>query len=79
MATYDPNKKYTWSPNDKFEITGAEFGLILNALRSTLSTQEAHRILLADQANDAIENVMAKSVEAGVIKEADEAPNQAGL
>ena len=36
MATYDPNKRYTWTPNDKFELSGAEFGLILNAFRATL-------------------------------------------
>jgi len=79
MATYDPNKKYTWTPNDKFELSGNEFGLILNTLRAILSTPEAARILLANQANDAIENVLAKAVEADVVKEVNDEPQQANL
>ena len=76
MATYDPNKRYTWTPNDKFELSGNEFGLILNALRSILSTEEAGRILLAAEANQAVERTLAKAVEADVVKEAPEAPAQ---
>lgn len=78
-TSYDPNKRYTWTPNDKFELSGAEFGLILNTLRAILNTEEAAKILLADQANQAIERVMAKAVEAGVVKEAEEAPKPSGL
>ena len=72
MATYDPNKRYTWTPQDKFELNGAEFGMILNALRAILGTEEAAKILLANQANDAIENALAKAVEADVVKEAED-------
>lgn len=79
MATYDPNKRYTWTPQDKFELNGAEFGMILNALRAILGTEEAAKILLANQANDAIERALAKAVEADVVKEAEEAPKQSGL
>ena len=68
---YDPNKKYTWSTDDIFVINGAEFGVILNSLRSQLATEEAARILLANRANNTIEQVLARSVEAGVIKEAE--------
>lgn len=78
MATYDPNKRYTWTPQDKFELNGAEFGMILNAFRAILGTEEAAKILLANQANSAIENALAKAVEADVVKEAEEAP-QSGL
>ncbi len=78
MATYDPNKRYTWTPQDKFELNGAEFGMVLNALRAILGTEEAAKILLANQANDAIERALAKAVEADVVKEAEEAP-QSGL
>lgn len=74
MATYDPNKRYTWTPQDKFELSGNEFGLILNALRSILSTEDAGRILLAAEANQAVERTLAKAVEADVVKEAPEAP-----
>ena len=78
MATYDPNKRYTWTPQDKFELNGAEFGMVLNAFRAILGTEEAAKILLANQANSAIENALAKAVEADVVKEAEEAP-QSGL
>ena len=74
MATYDPNKRYTWTPDDKFELNGGQFGVILNALRVVTSTPEAQRILLANEAAQAIETIMAQSVEAGVVKEVDETP-----
>jgi hypothetical protein len=72
MAQYDPNKRYSWSPEDKFELSGREFGLILNTLRAILNTEEAAKIILAQQANAAIEAVMAKGVEADIVKEAIE-------
>ncbi len=68
---YDPNKKYTWNTDDIFVINGAEFGVILNSLRSQLATEEAARILLANRANNTIEQVLARSVESGVVKEAE--------
>jgi hypothetical protein len=74
MATYDSSKRYTWTPDDKFEFTGAEFGLILNAFRAVLNTEEAAKILLANEANQAVERALAKAVEADIVKEAAEAP-----
>lgn len=70
--TYDPNKKYSWSPEDQFVLSGGEFGLVLNALRGILNTQEAAKILIANQANNIIEDVLAKAVESGMVKEASE-------
>jgi hypothetical protein len=70
--TYDPNKKYTWTPEDSFTLSGGEFGVILNTLRAILSTPEASKILLANQANTIIEATLAKAVEEGVVKEAPE-------
>jgi hypothetical protein len=70
--SYDPNKKYTWTPEDQFTLNGGEFGLLLNTLRSILNTQEAARILLANEANNIIEGKLAQAVEAGVVKEAPE-------
>lgn len=72
--TFDPSKKYTWSPSDTFVFTGAEFGVVLNALRATLSTQEAARILLANEAHSVVEAALGKAVEAGVVKEVPETP-----
>ena len=79
MAQYDPNKRYTWGPEDKFELNGREFGLILNTLRAILNTEEAAKIILAQQANAAIEAVMAKGVEADIVKEAVEEHNSKDL
>jgi len=72
MATYDPNKRYTWTPEDKFELTGQEFGLILNTVRTYLMSEDAARYNLMLQTNEVIENLMAKAVESDVIKEASE-------
>lgn len=69
MTKYDPSKRYTWSPDDKFEFSGQEFGLILNTFRAILNTEQAAHILLAKQCNDAIEVVMQRSVESGMVKE----------
>jgi hypothetical protein len=74
--TYDPNKKYSWTPQDQFILSGGEFGLILNTLRSILGTQEAGRILMANQANNVIEGVLAAAVESGSVKEAPEQEGQ---
>ncbi len=60
MAQYDPNKRYTWTPEDKFELTGQEFGLILNTIRSYLMSEDAARYNLMLQTNEVIENIMAK-------------------
>lgn len=69
---YNPNKKYTWGPEDHFTLTGIEFGLILNSLRAVLGTPEASRIMLAHQANNIIEQMVERAVEAGVAKEIQE-------
>jgi hypothetical protein len=79
MATYDPSKKYTWTAEDKFELSGNEFGLLLNALRVLTSTPEAQRILLANEAALVIEQKMAQAVESGVVKEVEDNPQQANL
>ena len=72
--TCDPNKKYTWTNDDQFVISGSEFGLILNTLRAVLNTPDAARILLANEANNIIEAKLAQAVENGVVVEAPEAP-----
>jgi hypothetical protein len=71
-TSYDPNKRYTWTPNDEFVLSGAEFGLLLNTFRAILSTEEAAKILMADRSNQVVESVLAKAVESGRVKEAPE-------
>jgi hypothetical protein len=72
---FDPQKQYTWNANDTFTLNGSDFGLVLNALRSTIATQEAARILLAVDAHDAVEAALARAVQSGQVKEKEEAPN----
>lgn len=74
MATYDPAKKYTWTPEDTFTISGQDFGLILNTVRSYLSSEEAARFQLMIQTNEVIEKLMIQGVEADIVKEVVEAP-----
>lgn len=71
MPTFDRSKTYTWSSDDKFEITGEEFGAIANALRTILNTEEARKILLANQAHEALNSAVSRAVEAGIAKESD--------
>jgi hypothetical protein len=77
MAQYDANKRYTWTPEDTFTLSGAEFGLILNTVRAYLASEEAARFQLMVQSNDAIEKVMARAVEADIVKEVVEEPQPA--
>jgi roadblock/LC7 domain-containing protein len=70
--SYDPNKKYTWTPDDSFILSGGEFGLVLNALRAVLNTQEAARILIANEANKIVESALQRAVENGIAKEAED-------
>lgn len=67
--TYDPDKRYVWTPEDQFTFSGQEFGIVLNALRAVLSTQEAAKILLAERANTMVEKALARAVESGQVKE----------
>ena len=68
--SYDPTQKYVWSPDEKIELTGQEFAIVVNAVRSILNLPEAPAIILADKANTALDSIMAKSVEEGKIKPA---------
>ena len=72
MAQYDPAKRYTWTPEDTFTITGQHFGLIQNTVRAYLSSEEAARFQLMMQANEVIEKLMIEGVEADIIKEVEE-------
>ena len=74
MAQYDPNKRYTWGPDSKFEISGQDFGLILNTVRTFLASEEAGKYQLMMRTNEVIEKLMEEGVTADVIVEAPETP-----
>jgi len=69
MAIYDTTKRYTWTPEDTFTLTGQDFGLILNTVRAYLSSEEAARFQLMLKTNEVIEKLMIAGVESDVIKE----------
>jgi hypothetical protein len=70
-SKFDPNKNYSWQVDSQFTLTGAEFGVILNALRAILGTQEAQALFLAQEAHNKFEEAFARSVEAGIAVEAN--------
>ena len=71
MEKYDPKVKYGWEKETKFELSGNEFGLLLNTLRTVLQTPEAQKILILNEANKTIEEVLSRNVESGVVTPAD--------
>lgn len=70
MATYDPNKSYTWGPDTKFVLSGQDFSLLLHAVRGVLSTKEASNVILIYEMNKKIEEIMATAVAEGKVLEA---------
>lgn len=66
---YDANKAYKWKPEDVFEITGNQFGTMLNAMRAFLNTPEAKNVLAIYEANKHIDAILQKNVENGIIEE----------
>lgn len=69
MATYDPNKSYTWGPDTKFVLSGQDFSLMLHAVRGVLSTKEASNTILLYEMNKRIEDIMANAVAEGKVVE----------
>jgi len=75
---YDPSKKYSWTPQDEFVLSGEQFGNILNAVRAIMGSPEALRIMAISKANDAIEAIMVNAVKEGTVLEIPE-PNKEGM
>src|SRR6478736_9267422 len=73
VAEYDPNKKYKWTPNDTFVLTGNDFGLVLNTLRALTSAPIGLKtLMMAAQANEAMEVSLKAAVELGIVQEVEE-------
>lgn len=70
--TYDPKKSYTWSEQDTFELTGAEFGVIINTFRSILHIPDAGKVLMISRANEVFETIIAKAVQNNKVREVSE-------
>ena len=69
---FNPAKKYTWPKDAEFVLSGSEFGLVLNALRSVIGTQEAQALFIANEAVGTLEDVLGNAVESGLVKEVTE-------
>lgn len=72
QVTFDPSKKYTWSSDTTFTLSGNEFGVLLNTIRAVLSTREAQIVMMAAQASDSLDAIMADQVAKGNIVEVQE-------
>jgi len=68
-VVYDPKKDWEWAPDATFELSGGEFGVLLNTMRSILNTPEAERILKAARSSVLLEEMLARAVSSGVAKE----------
>jgi len=69
---YDPSKNYGWSQETIFELNGQEFGAILNTLRAIVTKPETQELLKLVQSSTVLERVLARGVEAGIVKEKKE-------
>lgn len=69
MSTFNPEKQYTWQQDDVFEMSGKDFGLILNTFRAILNTEEASRVIATHRASVVMEAVLAQNIERGIGKE----------
>lgn len=66
---YNPEKQYTWKAEDKFELSGQDFGLIINIVKSLINTEEAKKFQLLFKANEILENAVKVSVENNIAQE----------
>jgi len=69
---YDPSRKYSWTPQDTFTLTGEQFGTVLNAIRGIMGSPEAIQIMAISKANDVIETLMIAAVENEIVLEMPE-------
>jgi hypothetical protein len=69
MAKYDPNKQYKWNEEDEFILTGNQFGLMLNQVRSFLAKPESQEVMIAMKVEKEMAALLAAGVESGVVIE----------
>ena len=70
--TFDPNKKYQWNKEDKFELDGLQFSVMLIAHRAIFGSEESIKILLLKESADNLEKILANSVNSGIVKELED-------
>lgn len=71
---FDPKKNYKWEPDDKFILTGVEFGTILTALQGYKKDEDFIKVSNTLRALEVAEKIFITAVEAGIAKEIDAPP-----
>lgn len=72
MQEFDQNKTYQWQESQPVVITGKQFGIINNFLRTYLSSPEAQTTLQALNAQSVMSQILKQEVEAGNFTEVAE-------
>ncbi len=69
MEQLTNNGGYKWTPEDKFELTGAEFGAIGYLVNAVMQADEVGRVLYALEAQKAVQRLFQLGKEEGKIVE----------
>lgn len=64
---YKSNENYQWKPEDKFEVSGLELSLLVNATRDFLNSETSRKVLMLREVYNVLEQKLKKGVEEGVI------------
>lgn len=76
LPLYDPQKGYTWNPKDDFVLSGNEFGLLYQVVKTDVSAPGGVSTRDKMAAFNLLEDILKQAVEAGVATEIkNEAPN----
>ena len=73
---YNNNVNYQWKPDDKFELSGLEFSLLVNAARDFLNTADSQKVFMVKNMYDVLEDKLKKGVEAGIITPVETKPQE---
>lgn len=63
---FDPKKKYRWTPENKFELDGIQFAIVLNKL-----LRRKQEIAEELEAINVMEKVLEQAVESGIAVEVE--------
>lgn len=66
--TFSPEKRYRWTPEDQFTLTGVEFAMILNQV-----LERKQKLLQELEVTNLLEQKLKEAVESGVATEMEAA------
>lgn len=67
---FNPAQSYVWQPTDILSLEGAELHVLKQVLNALVQPAEAQRAIAAYEALKIVDGVIARGVEANIIKEA---------